>query len=106
VRDFRGWAHSGQNLAVGDTWLPQLGQAGASGAAHSSQNFAVAGFSCWHLRHSIAYPRGERWEAKVSQSLAVDAIRSKEHVCLACPRPSNSMTAMGRAAMKSRQSAD
>jgi hypothetical protein len=36
------------------TWLPQLSQARASGAAHSSQNFALALFSCWHFGHFIA----------------------------------------------------
>jgi hypothetical protein len=45
-------------LAVDVTWLPQLSQARASGAAHSSQNFALALFSCWHFGHFIAGPEG------------------------------------------------
>src|SRR5262249_9457017 len=54
----RGWPHWGQYLAVDVTWLPQLSQARASGAAHSSQNFALALFSCWHFGHFIAGPEG------------------------------------------------
>jgi hypothetical protein len=53
----RGGHTRGRTWPSGDTWHPQLGQAEVSGAAHSSQNFAVAGFSCWRLRHFIAYPR-------------------------------------------------
>jgi len=41
-----GWAHSEQNLAVGASWVPQFAQIRASGAAHSSQNFACDRFSC------------------------------------------------------------
>ena len=42
VSGLRGWPHWEQNLAVAETSLPQLAHilAGASGAAHSSQNFA------------------------------------------------------------------
>jgi hypothetical protein len=40
------------------TWLPQLSQVRRSGAAHSSQNFALALFSCWHFGHFIAGPEG------------------------------------------------
>src|SRR5262249_10188893 len=54
----RGWPHWGQNLAVSHTWLPQLSQVRGSGAAHSSQNFALALFSCWHCWHFIAGPEG------------------------------------------------
>ena len=53
---FRGWAHSGQNFAVSVTWLPQLAQASASGAAHSSQNFAPVRFSGPHFEHFIGRP--------------------------------------------------
>src|SRR6516225_9106023 len=53
-----GWPHWGQNLVVSDTWLPQLSQVRGSGAAHSSQNFALALFSCWHCWHFIAGPEG------------------------------------------------
>ena len=38
---------------VGDSGRPHLGHARASGAAHSSQNFAPASFSCWHRGHLI-----------------------------------------------------
>jgi hypothetical protein len=48
-----GWAHSEQNFAVEDSRAPQLAHARASGAAHSSQNFALALFSCWHREHFI-----------------------------------------------------
>jgi hypothetical protein len=41
---------------VSDTWLRQLSQVRGSGAAHSSQNFAVTVFSCWHFGHFIAGP--------------------------------------------------
>src|SRR5688572_416082 len=51
-----GRAHSGQNLAVGESWAPQFEQVSASGAAHSSQNFALEEFSCWHRGHCILTP--------------------------------------------------
>src|SRR5262249_42855072 len=53
-----GMATLGQNLAVDVTWLPQLSQARASGAAHSSQNFALSVFSCRHFGHFIVGPKG------------------------------------------------
>jgi hypothetical protein len=46
-----GSAHSGQNFAVGESWVPQFAQVWTSGAAHSSQNVAWARFSCWHRGH-------------------------------------------------------
>src|SRR5215813_15169402 len=48
-----GWAHSEQNLAVGESCAPQLAHARARGAAHSSQNFAPGLLSCWHREHFI-----------------------------------------------------
>src|SRR5215813_14532726 len=53
-----GWAHVGQNFAVADNCRPQLEQARARGAAHSSQNMAPISFSCWHRGHFIAEPPG------------------------------------------------
>ena len=53
-----GWAHSGQNFAVVESWLPQFAHARASGAAHSSQNFAPVQFSCRHFEHFIRIPFG------------------------------------------------
>jgi hypothetical protein len=44
----RGVAHSGQNFAVGGASVPQAGQRRAMRLAHSTQNLAPAGFSCWH----------------------------------------------------------
>ena len=42
-----GWAHSGQNLAVGGSWARQFPQLWASsGAAHCSQNLARGPFAC------------------------------------------------------------
>src|SRR3972149_2021589 len=49
--DPAGWAHSEQNFALGESWAPQLVHTRAKGAAHSSQNFAPARFSCWHFKH-------------------------------------------------------
>src|SRR5215467_2570644 len=46
-----GWAHAGQNLAVGESCVPQLAQMRASCVAHSSQNFAPMALSCPHLKH-------------------------------------------------------
>jgi hypothetical protein len=40
-------------LAVDDTWHLQLAHSLSSGAAHSSQNFASAVFSCWQFQHFI-----------------------------------------------------
>jgi hypothetical protein len=42
-----GRPHCEQNLAVGESWLPQSAQTGARAKAHSSQNLAPALFSCW-----------------------------------------------------------
>src|SRR5437016_7276923 len=49
----RGCAHSGQNFALGESWVPQFAQVRTSGVAHSSQNFACEGFWCWHRGHCI-----------------------------------------------------
>src|SRR5262245_14679081 len=51
-----GWAHSEQNLAVGESGAPQLAHAHARGAAHSSQNFAPGWLSCWHRGQFIRGP--------------------------------------------------
>src|SRR5262245_52733437 len=53
-----GCAHSGQNFAVVEAALPQLGHVRARGAAHSSQNFAPVRFSCRHFEHFIRAPSG------------------------------------------------
>src|SRR5262249_39131118 len=58
--DAVGWAHSEQNLVVGESWAPQLAHARARGAAHSSQNFAPGRLSCWHRRHFMRKPSGSR----------------------------------------------
>ena len=55
---FREWPHCGQNLAVDDTGLPQSAQTWPRGAAHCSQNFALAALSCWHFGHFIPGPGG------------------------------------------------
>src|SRR5262245_9561242 len=52
--DLVGWAHSEQNLAVGESCAPQLTHARARGAAHSSQNFAPGWLSCVQRGHFIA----------------------------------------------------
>src|SRR4029077_17074099 len=41
---------------VKDTQPSQLPHRRISGSAHSSQNFALKLFSCWHFGHSIAAP--------------------------------------------------
>jgi hypothetical protein len=38
---------------VAESDLPHLAQVRASGAAHSSQNFAPDGFSCWQREHRM-----------------------------------------------------
>jgi hypothetical protein len=48
-----GCPHCAQNLAVAETWWPQFAQTGARAAAHSSQNFASALFSCWQAGQII-----------------------------------------------------
>ena len=53
LRGSAGWAHSEQNLALGESWLPQLVHVRGKSAAHSSQNFAPDRFSCWHRGHFI-----------------------------------------------------
>jgi hypothetical protein len=45
---------------VSDTRLPQLAQVRGSSAAHSSQNFALSVFSCWHFGHFIEGPEARR----------------------------------------------
>src|SRR5262249_34589974 len=50
----RGFAHSMQNLAVGEFSLSQEGHRGVNGDAHSSQNFARAGFLPPHFEPRIA----------------------------------------------------
>jgi hypothetical protein len=55
MADVAGWAHSGQNLAVGESWLPQFAHMRANGAAHSSQNFDPLRFSCPHFEQLITY---------------------------------------------------
>jgi len=51
-----GAAHSKQNLAPTGSWVPQFVHRGGSGVAHSRQNFAWGGFSCWHRGQFIAEP--------------------------------------------------
>jgi len=51
-----GWAHSEQNLAVGESCAPQLAQARDRGAAHSSQNFAAEWLSCRQRGYFTAEP--------------------------------------------------
>jgi hypothetical protein len=47
-------AHTrGRTSRSGDSGRPHLAHARASGAAHSSQNFAPASFWCWHRGHFI-----------------------------------------------------
>jgi hypothetical protein len=42
-----GWAHSEQNLAVGEAGALQFGRYGPRGVADCSQNLACGRFSCW-----------------------------------------------------------
>jgi len=42
-----------QNLPVAGVIAPQLGQWNSIGLAHSMQNLALSGFSCWHFGHFI-----------------------------------------------------
>src|SRR3989442_14983049 len=49
-----GCAQAGQNFATAESVVPQFEQLRASGVAHSSQNRAPWGFSCWHRGHFIA----------------------------------------------------
>ena len=49
----RRWPHSGQNLADGAGSKPQAGQRARNSCPHSSQNLAVALFSCWHCGHCM-----------------------------------------------------
>jgi hypothetical protein len=46
-----GMPRAWQNLAVAESAVPQFEQVRASGVAHSSQNRAPCGFSCWHRGH-------------------------------------------------------
>src|SRR5262245_57477055 len=71
-----GWAHSEQNLAVAESWAPQFAHTRASGAAHSSQNFAPVLFSCWHRAHfivSLGIPRNSMAES-VTELAAEDDV--------------------------------
>jgi hypothetical protein len=45
-----------QNFAVGEFSVPQEGQGRINGDAHSSQNFALSGFSAPHFEQRIAPP--------------------------------------------------
>src|SRR5262245_22754509 len=60
IADPVGCAHCGQNLAVGESCRPHLEHAWVSTAEHSSQNFASASFSCWHLGHLIKVAGAEK----------------------------------------------
>src|SRR5262245_42631776 len=48
-----GLPHSEPHLAEYETRVPQLAHHRPSGAAHSSQNFALSAFSCWQFAHFI-----------------------------------------------------
>jgi hypothetical protein len=52
----RTWPHCEQYWAVAETGLLQFAHNRANGIAHASQNFASAGFSCWHFGHFIFGP--------------------------------------------------
>jgi hypothetical protein len=45
---------------VDETWHRQLAHSRSSGAAHSSQNFASAVFSCWQFQHFIVVARSKK----------------------------------------------
>jgi len=51
------WPQSGQYFAVPGRGLPHCEQLRVSGAAHSSQNFAPARFSCWQRGHFMPLSR-------------------------------------------------
>src|SRR5215472_6739535 len=62
-------------------YAPPLSQVRGSGAAHSSQNFALALFSCWHCWHFIEkVPR-----ARCTVTVASRMIADKAHVPDECP---------------------
>jgi hypothetical protein len=55
-RPLTAFAHSKQNLAPEGSCVPQLAHRRASGAAHSRQNLAWGGLSCWHRGHFMSTP--------------------------------------------------